>query len=344
MINNNLIINKTSTGKTRGYMFNELERSISNNENLLIIDNKEEYYRTYAETLKNNGYNVLVVNFKTPEESNGFNPLLLAYNLYQKGIKDKATRIINQMAKSITYEEQSGDIFWSNSAADYMTGLCLILFKHAQKEEINIGSIQAILSQLEIKENFNNFIEYLNNLSVISSEYIYLSGTALAPIETRGGIISVLRSELNKIVGSESLLNLLSTNEIDLFKLPEKTAIFIISNETHSELSDIVISEINSLEEKEFTYILDNADTLTKISCLSDLLENSKIKNNKVYYLSRNKETIIDKYGKYFIDKFENIITDTTKYPLKNIGNYNSFSKLQLKENKYFNIKDIFNK
>ena len=36
MMNTNLIINKISTGKTRGYMFKELEESISNNENLLI--------------------------------------------------------------------------------------------------------------------------------------------------------------------------------------------------------------------------------------------------------------------------------------------------------------------
>lgn len=343
MINTNLIINKISTGKTRGYMFKELEESISNNENLLIIDNKEEYYRTYTEKLKNKGYKVIVINFKTPEESNGFNPLLLAYNFYKKGFKDKATRIINQIAKSITYEEKSGDVFWSNSAADYMTGLCLTLFKYAEEEKINIGSIQAILSQLEIKENFNKFLEYVNSLSVISSEYIYLSGTILSPIETRGGIVSVLRSELNKIVGSESLLNLLSTSEINLLEIPEKTAIFVISNEMHSKLSDIVINEINNLEDKRFTYILDNADNLEKVSCLSDLLETSKTKENTIYYISRNEEILKDKYGKFIIDKFENIITDTSNYQLKSMGNYNMFPKLSLKENNYFDIKDIFN-
>ena len=110
-----------------------------------------------------------------------------------------------------------------------------------------------------------------------------------------------------------------------------------------TKLSDIVISEINNLEDKRFTYILDNADNLEKISCLSDLLETSKTKENTIYYISRNEEILKDKYGKFIMDKFENIITDTSNYPLKSMGNYNMFPKLSLKENNYFDIKDIFN-
>ena len=51
MKNTNLIIGKKGIGKT-SIMFDEIKKLIDNNDNLLIIDNKEEYYKTYAEELK----------------------------------------------------------------------------------------------------------------------------------------------------------------------------------------------------------------------------------------------------------------------------------------------------
>lgn len=336
MKNTNLIVNKISTGKTRGLMFDETNKAIKNKESLVIVDNKEEYYRTFAPKLKEEGYEINVINLKDPTHSNGFNPLKYPFTLYNNNKKDLAIKIINDMAKELTYSEEVSDPFWTNSAADYLTGLCLTLFNNAKPEEINFGSIQTMLSELDKEDSF--FIDYVKSLSVISSEYIYLSATSLAPIDTKGGIISVLKTELNKYIGSEGLLNLLSNNDLDLIT-SNKKAIFIIGNERYSKLVNIMIDELNTTNHK-YTYIIDNADSLTKIQCLSEMLEEASIKENKIYFVSRNIDLVKERYGKYITDLFAEI-TDTLPKNINTLGNYKEYPVISINNSKYFSLKSI---
>lgn len=331
MKNTNLIIGKKGIGKT-STMFDEINKLIENNENLLIIDNKEEYYKTYAQNLKDNGYKVNVINFKDSTKSNGFNPLLMPYKLYKNGNKDTAIKIVSDFSKSLMHKQDAMDPFWTDSAASYLTGLILLLFKEAKEEEINLASIQVMASEAE--KDITNIREYVNKLDIISPEYTYLSGTVNAPSETRGGIVSILKMELTKYISTENLLNMLSTNEIDLTN-NEKTAIFVISNEDYNKLTNVVISEVINSNIK-YNYILDNFDSLDKILGLGDLLE----ENNKVYVISRNIDNIVEKYGKYITDKFDNIETINEQKELS-VGTYNEYPKLDKKDIKYFNINEI---
>ena len=333
MKNTNLIIGKKGIGKT-SLMFNEMKELIKNNENLLIIDNKEEYYKTFAEDLIKNDYKVNVINFKNPTKTNGFNPLLMPYKLYKEGNKDTAIKIIDNFSKSLMHNQNAMDPFWTDSAASYLTGFILTLFKNAKEDEINLGSVQVMISTAE--KNMDKFKEYVNKLDLVSPEYTYLSTTALAPNETRGGIVSVLKMELVKYISTENLLNMLSTNDIDLTDNKEKTAIFVIGNEDYKKLTNAVISEvINS--DKKYSFVLDNFDSLDKILSLGDLLE----EDNKVYILSRNKDNIIDKYGKYIIDKFDEVKEINEEIKSEKVGNYDKYPKLDINKNKYYNLENI---
>ena len=176
--------------------------------------------------------------------------------------------------------------------------------------------------------------EYVNKLDLISPEYTYLSTTINSPNETRGGIVSVLKMELTKYISTENLLNMISTNEIDLTS-NEKNAIFVIGNEDYNKLTNVVISEVINSNIK-YTYIFDNFDSLDKIINLGDLLED----DNKVFILSRNMDSITDKYGKYFIDKFDNIETVEEEKELK-VGSYSEYPLVEKKQIKYFDIKKI---
>ena len=334
MKNTNLIIGKKGVGKTTGIMFNEIKELIKNNENLLIIDNKEEYYKTYAEELIKNNYKVNVINFKDSTKTSGFNPLLMPYKLYKEGNKDTAIKIIDNFSKSLMHNQNSVDPFWTDSAASYLTGLILTLFKNGSEEEINLGSVQVMISNAE--KNIDKFKEYVNKLDLVSPEYTYLSTTALAPNETRGGIVSVLKMELVKYISLENLLNMLSTNDIDLTDNKEKTAIFIIGNEDYNKLTNVVISEVINSGVK-YSFILDNFDSLDKILSLGDLLE----EDTKVYVISRNIDNITNKYGKYIIDKFDEVKEVNEEISVEKVGNYDKYPKLDTKENKYYNLENI---
>ncbi len=348
MKNTNLILGKTSVGKTTGLMFNEVKNIISKNENMVIVDNKEEYYKTFGKKLKENGYNVYVVNYKDASKSNGFNPLLLPYKLYKDNNKDMAINLVKNFAYELMKNDFAIDPFWGNCASDYLTGIILLLFKEAKEEEINLASVQVMISQTEQSSKNNDKLkQYINNLDLTSPEYTFLSPTALSPLETRSGIISVLKTELNKYVTSQNLLNLLCNNEININNLNNKSAIFVIGNSEYNRLTNIILNQIvkiSTINNIAFNYIIDNFDTLTKIQCLDDLLENAISNNQKVYVISRNIESINKIYGEFFVDKFEyKIEVKQGDYPLMNVGDYNDYPILENEKNHYFNFMDILN-
>ena len=338
MKNTNLILGKIGTGKTTGIMFKEVKELIEKEENLLIVDNKEEYYKTFGNILNEKGYKTLVINLKDTTKSNGFNPLLLPYKLYKNGNKDTAIKIVNNFSRSIMHNEKTMDPFWTDSAANYLTGLILILFNEGKEEEINLGSVQMMMSLAD--KNSDKFKEYVNKLDVISPEYTFVSPTALAPLETKGGIVSVLKMELTKYTSTENLLNLLCMNEIDLDNINDKTAIFIISNNEYSKLTSVVISEVINSKNK-YAYILDNSDSFGKIIELEDLLENATIDNQKIYMISRNVDNINTKYGKNILDRFENIMNVEGGTSLEEIGEFNEYPSLKENNKSYFNLMNI---
>ena len=338
MKNTNLILGKIGVGKTTGIMFNEINKKIENNENIFIVDNKEEYYKTYAEKLIANKYKLHVINYKDSTKSNGFNPLLMPYKLYKEKNKDVAVKIIENFSKSIMTNQKAMDSFWQDSAASYLTGLILVLFKEGKEDEINLASVQIMISQIE--NNLEKFREYVSKLDLVSPEYIYLSGTVFSPNETRGGIISVLKMELTKYISAENLLNMLSVNDIDLLDNSEKTAIFVIGNNDYKKITSVVISEvINS--NNSYNYILDNFDSLDKIIGFEDLLEEATTNKNNIYVVSRNIENLTMVYGNLITDKFEVIENINEGGNLGKVGNFDIYPKLDKKEIKYFDLNNI---
>ncbi len=279
----------------------------------------------------------MIINLNEPEKSNGFNILWLPYKLYKEGKKDLSLRILTSLYKEILFNKESHeDSFWINSAANYLIGLTLLLFEQGEEKEINLGSIYVLIMQYE-RKSFDSLKNYLENLSVTNSIYAYLSGTVLAPIDTRGGITSTVKKRLCLYIGSESILKLLCTNEIQLNTLDEPYALFIFDNEDYSSITNALIDEVG-LYLKNYNLIIDNADNLNKIIRLNTILENSQINNTKLYYISRNKENIRRNYSDSIIDKFNKII-DANLEMLNTIpiGNYDEYPNLVVAKNNYIN-------
>ncbi len=331
----NLIIGKINSGKTRGILFGELKKSITNKENLFILDEKEEYYKTFKKELDDKGYKVYVLNLKDTSKSNSFNPLMVPYNYYKNGNMDKTIESITELGLEIFKTDNSNiDPFWENSSADYFTALTLILFKEASIKEINLGSIQTMLSLGSNKIEDTIIIKkYFDNLDITDIIYKSGSGIVYAPNDTRESIVSVMKQKLNTYCLREQLLNNLCGNDIDLMNIESKTAIFVINKLGLNNISNIMINQLvnNNIE---MTYYLDNIDNMPLILELKNMLDNKL----KVYVATRNKEEFMNKYGKTIIDCFENIIEDKNITEYNDIGNYNEYPTSTNNKVEYFNI------
>ena len=79
--------------------------------------------------------NIVVLNFRNPQQGNAWNPMSLPYELYKEGNSDKAIELLDDLAINILHDEQkSSDPFWNNTAADYFSGLSLGLFEDGTPE------------------------------------------------------------------------------------------------------------------------------------------------------------------------------------------------------------------
>ena len=338
MMNTNLIIGKTGSLKTTGILFKEVDKIIDEGESLIILDKKEEYYKTFKEKLDKRGYKSLVLNLKDAYKSNSFNPLWLPYKYYKEGNKDKSAEIIRDLGTEIFRDDnKNSDPFWSNASINYFVSLVLILFKEAKEDEINLYSVQVLLS-MTTKDKGKNVKDYFDNLDPLDTIYMAGSGTVYAPSETKSSIISVINQRLNVFCIKEQLLNNLAFNDIDLSNLDEKSAIFVICDDLSQRLGNVLIDQVASLD-KKFTYVLDNFDGVL-LSSLNDLLD----RKERVYVAIRNEKEFTELYGNYTEDKFENIMDDFSVQEKMKVGNYNDYPKASFRKVNYFDAAKFFSK
>ena len=246
----NLVIGSTGSGKSQTIVEPMVELLIKKGESMIITDPKGELYKAASVYMKERGYNVVVLNFREPQNGNAWNPLTLPYQYYKDGSFDKATELLDDVALNILYDpnNKSGDPFWEKSAADYFSGLSLGLFQDAKEREINLNSINYMSTVGEEKFAASNYIkEYFTLKGESSNAYVFASNTINSPTETKGGILSVFRQKIRLFASRENLSEMLAYSDFDMRKIgKEKTAVFIIIHDektTYHGLATIFIKQ-----------------------------------------------------------------------------------------------------
>ena len=350
---NHIVSGRISSGKTKTVMMPILEEVIKNNENFLVVDSREEYVNKYYELAKEKGYNTIVINFKNPSESDGYNPLEYPYNLYAAGNKDKAIENLDLLGNIIFDEDIESDPFWRNSSSSFFTGIALGLFKDADKNEVNLNSINNIFEQASDPKEFTSTVKKYFSLKNRTNEaYVFASGTLSAPGETRASIISVAKQKIKMFVAEENLSNMLAATTIDFNTInKEKTAIFVINkvyNNNLNGLTNIFINQLYSLlidsKNNNFHFILDNFDLLTSFDNLMNII-NYGI-SNKIYFhiATQNIKSFVKNYGDKIYDIANHVETNEHFENTIDPDNDVVFPKNEIKEIKMFDITKHINK
>ena len=141
-----LVIGATGSGKTSRIIDQQVNLLGKAGESMVVTDPKGEIYAKHGEMLKDLGYDVIVVNFRDPKNGSCWNPYTLPYKYYKEGNQDKANELLNDMAINIASDEKADDPFWTNSAADYLTGLSLGMFEDAKEDEISISTVNLMMT------------------------------------------------------------------------------------------------------------------------------------------------------------------------------------------------------
>lgn len=245
-----LVIGATGSGKTQTVILPTVEVLAKGGESMIITDPKGEIYEKTAEMLKAKGYQILLLNFRDPQNGNAWNPLDLPYKMYREGNQDKAIELLDDLALNILYEENNSnaDPFWEKTSADYFSGIALGLFEDAKENEININSINLMTTVGEEKFGGSTYIkEYFDMKDPASAAAVNASGTVMAPNETKASILSVFRQKIKLFASRENLSEMLSHSDIDLQSVgKQKTALFIViqdEKKTYHSLVTILLKQ-----------------------------------------------------------------------------------------------------
>ena len=230
----NIIIGATGSGKTQAVVFPLVQSLAKKGESMIITDPKGEIYEQSATMLRERGYNIVLLNFRSPQNGNAWNPMGLPYKLYKEGNTDKAIELLEDLALNILYEEKNGnaDPFWEKSAADYFTGLALGLFEDAKEEQVNLNSMNLMSSLGE--ERFggpnNNYIkEYFNAKDPSRPAYVNASGTVFSAEDTKQGVLSTFKQKVKLFASRDNLSEMLSRSDFDMKEIGrQRTAVFMV--------------------------------------------------------------------------------------------------------------------
>ena len=246
-----LIIGATGSGKTQGVVFPQVHSLAKARESMIITDPKGEIYEKTSNMLRKRGYQILLLNFRDPQNGNAWNPMTLPYKMYKSGNQDKAIELLDDLALNILYDDsnKNADPFWEKTSADYFSGVALGLFEDAKPEEININSISLATTVGEEKFGGSTYIkEYFAAKDPSSAASINASSTIMAPSETKGSILSVFKQKVKLFASRENLSEMLSYSDIDLESIGEKpTAVFIViqdEKKTYHSLVTILLKQI----------------------------------------------------------------------------------------------------
>ena len=345
---NNIVSGRISSGKTHN-MRMILDEVIENNESFLVVDSKEEYINKYSKIVKEKGYNMVVLNFKNPSQSDGYNPLEYPYNQYINGNVDESIESLDLIGSTIFYERADLDPFWEESSSSYFTGIALGLFQDAKKDEINFNSINNVFELSNNKYIFVDVVKkYFELKGKDSKAYVSASVTLNTAGETRRSIISVAKLKIRNFIIRESLSQMLANTTFDFNSInKDKTAIFIINkpdNKYSNILSNIFINQLYNMlsnNKNNFHFILDNFDSLPLFKNLMQMINYG----NKLYFhiATQNIKNFIKDYSDSIFDIANHVETTDTFENTNVLTNDVVFPKHEFNKPKVFDIRKHVN-
>lgn len=309
-----LVIGATGSGKTQTVIFPQVDILAKKGESMVITDPKGEIYEHCSGMLQDLGYNVIVVNFRDPQNGSCWNPYTLPYKYYKEGNQDKANELLNDMAINIAGDEKTDDPFWTNSAADYLTGLSLAMFEDATEDQISISTLNYMVTLGDEKIGASTYMkEYFKFKDPAGPAAINALGTINAPQDTKNSIISVLKQKIKVFAVTQNLAEMLSRSDFDMETIGEKkTAVFMIIQDektTYHALATIFIKQcyecLIAVAQRHggqlpirTNFLIDEFANMPKFKDITTMVTAARSRKIRFTFIIQNFAQLNDTYGK----------------------------------------------
>lgn len=314
-----LVFGSTGSKKSRLIVMPTVHMLAAAGESMIISDPKAEIFQRSSEYLSRKGYEIYVINLRTPELGNAWNPLYIPYCFYKSGEIDKACELVNDIAYNLTLADISlKDPFWDYSAGDLLSGLILLLFKYCKLNNLSDQSVN-IENLLQLRQElFDEKAKREHPLWKIAMEDTVIAsalvGTKTALERTKASILCTFDEKIRFLAMSNSLIGMLSDNDFDISSIRyKKSAIYLIVPDEKTTYHRIVSMFIKQSYEyliyKSYTsidtqhaflrinYILDEFSSLPPIKDFPAMISAARSRNIRYMLVIQSQHQLASRYA-----------------------------------------------
>lgn len=222
----------------------------------VFTDPKGELYDRTAGFLKQNGYDIKVLNLVNPENSDGYNPLAHISSELDVDV------IANTIVKGQKSEGGGSDPYWDDMAEMLLKALIYYLIAARPEEEQNLASCSEMVRAANSNGGGNLLTELINQLPYDHPARMYYKSIEIAPEKTYGSILSSLQSKLGKF-DSKEIAEVTSTDTINFSDIgTKKTAVYVISSDTHTAYDFLLTIFFAQMIQQLYNYADENGGKL----------------------------------------------------------------------------------
>ena len=281
---NSTVIGTPGSGKTLYFISPTIEANAKSKRKstMIINDLKGELYARHSKMLKEQGYNVVVLNLRTPRKSLRFNPLSAVYDLYHNFIDtkdytylDKCEQQIADISNILIPPTTGDNSNFIDGARGLLTGIIWAMLEDSAKpgynftrdmftiEHIsNIVNKQTPIEPSEPGEKVpNTLIQYLKERRDLDTSKVIESASAVISSEqsekTFASYMSSFASSMQDYFKG-AIKYVTSKDEIKLEEIVSKpTALFLIipdESKAFYSVATLIIQQI-------YNYLIDYAST-----------------------------------------------------------------------------------
>lgn len=314
-----LVIGTNGSGKSLYFLSPTLQANARSSDNhkptLIINDLKGELYNDNSQILKENGYNIIVLNLRDPSKSTKFNPLDLIWDLYHEYMEsveenrkrpttpikyellDKVSAYILEMATTICPTSTGDNASWSQGSQGILAGIMWALLEDSLIPEYNMTKSKFTLQQIAnvINRYKDSLQDFLKNRPKSSPVWDYCSMIIDNESEkTMASYISYTQTSLRPLI-EPGIQRITCTSDFDLIDIVKKpTALFlIIPDEQKSRyvLANLIIAQIynfltyyssqqpNLTLDRTVYYMLDEFGNMPKLPQFPNWISTSRSRN-----------------------------------------------------------------
>ena len=251
---NCLLIGSTGTGKSTCVILPTLLKA-KPNYSLVITDPSGELLEQSSGYLKEQGFNILTLNFSDSQYSEGYNPLAQIKN------EQDIEKIASMLVSNSLGDKKGGDPFWSISATNLLS-MCITIIRELEPSYLNLYNVRFLLNMLGSESELIDKLFSRTDNQLLYDEYkSFLSNGE----KLNSNIIATAKAAV-QIFTNPAVAKVTSIDTLNLQALREKpTALFIGTSVPDQKY----FSVLNALFfEQLFGFFMHRLPKENELSCL----------------------------------------------------------------------------